>query len=40
MFKTLIVVAGLGCILGMGPRTAVAGPYADDMAKCLVSSTS
>lgn len=40
MFKTLIVVAGLGCFLGMSPCTAVAGPYADDMARCLVSSTS
>lgn len=40
MFKTLIVMAGLGCIVGMSPRAAIAGPYADDMAKCLVSSTS
>lgn len=40
MFKTLLVVVGFGCILGMSPGTAVAGPFADDMAKCLVNSTS
>lgn len=27
-------------MLGMSPGTAVAGPFADDMAKCLVNSTS
>jgi hypothetical protein len=38
MFKKLMVVAGLACIVGMIPHRAVAGPFADDMAKCLVNS--
>ena len=28
------------CLIGMGPCVATAGPFADDMAKCLVKSTS
>ena len=40
MFKNLMVVAGLGCIVAMSAHRAVAGPFADDKAKCLVNSTS
>jgi hypothetical protein len=40
MFKKLIIVAGLGCIVAMSTHRAIAGPFADDMAKCLVNSTS
>ncbi|SRR5579883_1388304 len=40
MFKKLIVVAAFGCIVGMRTHLAIAGPFADDMAKCLVNSTS
>jgi hypothetical protein len=40
MFKKLIVVAGLGCMVAMSSHPAIAGPFADDMAKCLVNSTS
>jgi hypothetical protein len=36
--KTLIAV--LGCLIGMTPCIGTAGPFADDMAKCLVKSTS
>lgn len=40
MLKNILVFGGLGCILGMIPQRVVAGPFADDMAKCLVNSTS
>lgn len=39
MVKKLLVGAGLVCFLGMTSQRAVAGPFADDMAKCLVTST-
>ena len=37
MFFASVVVAAIGYI---GPIDALAGPYADDMAKCLVKSSS
>lgn len=40
MFKKLMIVAGLGCIFAASTHQAVAGPFADDMAKCMVNSTS
>lgn len=40
MFKKLIIVTGLGCMAALGTHRAIAGPFADDMAKCLVNSTS
>lgn len=40
MLKNILIFGGLGCILGTIPQRAIAGPFADDMAKCLVNSTS
>lgn len=40
MSKNILVFGCLACILGMTPHQAIAGPFADDMAKCLVNSTS
>jgi hypothetical protein len=40
MRRTLVFSVLLTAAIGMTPRSALAGPYADDMAKCLVKSTS
>lgn len=40
MFRKSVIAAGLGCLLAMSMHRAIAGPFADDMAKCLVNSTS
>lgn len=40
MFRKLLLVGAIGCLVGLGPQRAVAGPFADDMAKCMVNSTS
>jgi hypothetical protein len=38
--RSLMAGPLLGCLIGMIPYGAIAGPFADDMAKCLVKSTS
>lgn len=40
MKKSIALGAALSCILAMTAHPAAAGPFADDMAKCLVRSTS
>ncbi len=37
---SLFASLGLGVMVSIGPAPASAGPYADDMAKCLVKSAS
>jgi len=39
-YKTLMAGPLLGCLIGMFPCLATAGPFADDMARYLVKSTS
>jgi hypothetical protein len=38
--KPLMAGPLLGCLIAVIPCVAIAGPFADDMAKCLVKSTS
>lgn len=40
MRKKLMIVAGLGCLVAMSTHRATAGPFANDMARCMVNSTS
>ena len=40
MYRSIMAGVFLGGILTLSPLTAMAGPFADDMAKCLVTSTS